>query len=174
VCARHLGSACVLRLFSRAFEAPVRLRDGLVTCYTLCTFVLLILVQVGNELVSRLRTDFGICLDVIASCLSAVILSSECLLPCFQILSECIASLLVVCDTHNDLCRACQDEMDVERSPITSKITGSRFYALRVHATQAKQGSSALPPKQAQSVKHHQRFFHLIESRPAKHRIYCT
>jgi len=127
-----------------------------------------------DQLVARLRTDFGICLDVIASCLSAVILSSECLLPCFQILSECIASLLVVCDTHNDLCRACQDEMDVERSPITSKITRSRFYALRVHATQAKQGSSALPPKQAQSVEHHQRFFHLIESRPAKHRIYCT
>jgi hypothetical protein len=77
-------------------------------------------------------TNLSIGLDIVASCLPAVILRSETLLPSLQVLTQHVTALLNLVDTHSDLSGVCQGESNsVEGRIVGFKISQS-WIAVRV------------------------------------------
>lgn len=56
-----------------------------------------------ENVVCRVHTYLLVCLDVIASCFPATVLSCKLFLPDFQVVSEDIATVFDLCDTHGEM-----------------------------------------------------------------------
>jgi hypothetical protein len=133
-CAQHRESVFGLLFASKESVVQVCLRGGLVACCTLCTFALRIVSTKNTRGIYRMHTNLSIGLDIVASCLPAVVLRSETLLPNLQVLTQHVTALLNLVDTHSDLSGVCQGKSNsVEGRIVGFKISQS-WIAVRVTA----------------------------------------